>query len=202
MASSMRPASDNKPKVMVANQGLDALFQHRVARLVRKDGTVSYLGQRFELPYELSGNTVRLVVEPHAQRVVGAQLEGGLTAIAEAGRGLLLYLRQEGRGSGLVNKIRAYALQQAGADTVEANRLLGLPDDARDYTMAAAMLRQLGVARVRLLTNDPAKVEALQRLGIEVVDRLPLHMASNPHNQAYLRTKSSRMGHDGRDEPI
>ena len=202
MASSMRPASDNKPKVMVANQGLDALFQHRVARLVRKDGTVSYLGQRFELPYELSGKTVRLVVDPHAQRVVGAQLEGGLTAIAEAGRGLLLYLRQEGRGSGLVNKIRAYALQQAGADTVEANRLLGLPDDARDYTMAAAMLRQLGVARVRLLTNNPAKVEALQRLGIEVVDRLPLHMASNPHNQAYLRTKSSRMGHDGRDEPI
>ena len=202
MASSMRPASDNKPKVMVANQGLDALFQHRVARLVRKDGTVSYLGQRFEVPYELSGKTVRLVVDPHAQRVVGAQLEGGLTAIAEAGRGLLLYLRQEGRGSGLVNKIRAYALQQAGADTVEANRLLGLPDDARDYTMAAAMLRQLGVARVRLLTNDPAKVEALQRLGIEVVDRLPLHMASNPHNQAYLRTKSSRMGHDGRDEPI
>ena len=202
MASSMRPASDNKPKVMVANQGLDALFQHRVARLVRKDGTVSYLGQRFEVPYELSGKTVRLVVDPHAQRVVGAQLEGGLTAIAEAGRGLLLYLRQEGRGSGLVNKIRAYALQQAGADTVEANRLLGLPDDARDYTMAAAMLRQLGVARVRLLTNNPAKVEALQRLGIEVVDRLPLHMASNPHNQAYLRTKSSRMGHDGRDEPI
>ena len=202
MASSMRPASDNKPKVMVANQGLDALFQHRVARLVRKDGTVSYLGQRFELPCELSGKTVRLVVDPHAQRVVAAQLEGGLTAIAEAGRGLLLYLRQEGRGSGLVNKIRAYALQQAGADTVEANRLLGLPDDARDYTMAAAMLRQLGVARVRLLTNDPAKVEALQRLGIEVVDRLPLHMASNPHNQAYLRTKSSRMGHDGRDEPI
>jgi GTP cyclohydrolase II len=131
----------------------------------------------------------------------GAQLEGALSAIAEAGRGLLLYLRQEGRGIGLVNKIRAYALQQAGADTVEANRLLGLPDDARDYTVAATMLRQLGVSRVRLLTNNPAKVDALQRLGIEVVDRLPLHMPSNPHNQAYLRTKSSRMGHYGPDEP-
>jgi len=132
----------------------------------------------------------------------GAQLEGALSAIAEAGRGLLLYLRQEGRGIGLVNKIRAYALQQAGADTVEANRLLGLPDDARDYTVAATMLRQLGVSRVRLLTNNPAKVEALQRLGIAVVDRLPLHMPSNPHNQAYLRTKSRRMGHYGPDEPI
>ena len=132
----------------------------------------------------------------------GAQLEGGLAAIAEAGRGLLLYLRQEGRGIGLVNKIRAYALQQAGADTVEANRLLGLPDDARDYSIAATMLGQLGIRRVRLLTNNPAKVEALQRLGIEVVERLPLHMPSNPHNQGYLQTKSRRMGHYGPDEPV
>ena len=132
----------------------------------------------------------------------GAQLEGALGAIAEAGRGLLLYLRQEGRGIGLVNKIRAYALQQAGADTVEANRLLGLPDDARDYAMAASMLRQLGVAQVRLLTNNPAKVDALQRLGIDVVERLPLHMPSNPHNQAYLQTKSRRMGHYGPDETV
>ena len=130
----------------------------------------------------------------------GAQLEGGLAAIAAAGRGLLLYLRQEGRGIGLVNKIRAYALQQAGADTVEANRLLGLPDDARDYTIAADMLGQLGVRQVRLLTNNPAKVEALQRLGIEVVERMPLHMPSNPHNEAYLRTKSRRMGHYGPDD--
>ena len=127
----------------------------------------------------------------------GAQLQGGLRAIAEAGRGVLLYLRQEGRGIGLVNKIRAYALQQAGADTVEANRLLGLPDDARDYAIAADMLRRLGVQRVRLLTNNPAKVEALQRLGIEVVERVPLHTPSNPHNEGYLATKSRRMGHYG-----
>ena len=130
----------------------------------------------------------------------GAQLEGGLQAIAQAGRGLLLYLRQEGRGIGLVNKIRAYALQQAGADTVEANRLLGLPDDARDYAVAADMLAQLGIKKVRLLTNNPAKVDALQGLGIEVVERLPLHMPSNPHNQGYLQTKSRRMGHYGPDE--
>ena len=130
----------------------------------------------------------------------GAQLEASLQAIAEAGRGVLLYLRQEGRGIGLVNKIRAYALQQAGADTVEANRLLGLPDDARDYTVAADMLGQLGVRRVRLLTNNPAKVAALQRLGIEVVERLSLHMPPNPHNRGYLQTKSRRMGHYGPDD--
>jgi GTP cyclohydrolase II len=130
----------------------------------------------------------------------GAQLEGALAAIAAAGRGVLLYLRQEGRGIGLVNKIRAYALQQAGADTVEANRLLGLPDDARDYAIAADLLGRLGVKRVRLLTNNPAKVEALQRLGIEVVERLPLHMPSNPHNEGYLATKSRRMGHYGPGE--
>jgi GTP cyclohydrolase II len=130
----------------------------------------------------------------------GTQLEGALQAIAQAGRGVLLYLRQEGRGIGLVNKIRAYALQQAGADTVEANRLLGLPDDARDYAVAADMLAQLGIKKVRLLTNNPAKVDALQGLGIEVVERLPLHMPSNPHNQGYLQTKSRRMGHYGPDE--
>ena len=132
----------------------------------------------------------------------GTQLEGALQAIAQAGRGVLLYLRQEGRGIGLVNKIRAYALQQAGADTVEANRLLGLPDDARDYAVAADMLAQLGIKKVRLLTNNPAKVDALQGLGIEVVERLPLHMPSNPHNQGYLQTKSRRMGHYGPDESL
>ena len=130
----------------------------------------------------------------------GAQLEASLQAIADAGRGVVLYLRQEGRGIGLVNKIRAYALQQAGADTVEANRLLGLPDDARDYTVAADMLGQLGIQRIRLLTNNPVKMEALQRLGIDVVERLPLHMPSNPHNQGYLNTKSRRMGHYGPDD--
>jgi GTP cyclohydrolase II len=130
----------------------------------------------------------------------GAQLEAGLQAIAAAGRGVLLYLRQEGRGIGLVNKIRAYALQQAGADTVEANRLLGLPDDARDYGIAADLLGRLGVKRVRLLTNNPAKMAALQRLGIEVVERVPLHTPPNAHNRRYLQTKSRRMGHYAPDD--
>jgi len=130
----------------------------------------------------------------------GEQLQAGLQAIAAQGRGVLLYLRQEGRGIGLVNKIRAYALQQAGADTVEANRLLGLPDDARDYAVAADLLGRLGVKRVRLLTNNPAKVSALQGLGIEVTERVPHHMAPNPHNQGYLATKSQRMGHYRADE--
>ncbi|MES2716051.1 MAG: GTP cyclohydrolase II [Pseudomonadota bacterium] len=130
----------------------------------------------------------------------GAQLEAGLKAIAEAGRGVLLYLRQEGRGIGLVNKIRAYALQQAGADTVQANRLLGLPDDARDYSAAAQMLAKLGIQQVRLLTNNPVKVEALQALGITVVARVALHTPANPHNRGYLETKSQRMGHYAPDD--
>ena len=130
----------------------------------------------------------------------GAQLEAGLKAIAEAGRGVLLYLRQEGRGIGLVNKIRAYALQQAGADTVQANRLLGLPDDARDYSVAAQMLTAMGIQQVRLLTNNPAKVQALQALGITVVARVPLHTPPNPHNRGYIETKSQRMGHYAADD--
>lgn len=125
----------------------------------------------------------------------GPQLQAGLRAIAAEGRGVLLYLRQEGRGIGLVNKIRAYALQQAGADTVDANRLLGLPDDARDYQIAADLLARLGVRSVRLLTNNPAKVEALQRLGIAVSERVPLPIAPNRHNAGYLQTKRRRMGH-------
>jgi len=125
----------------------------------------------------------------------GPQRDAALQAIAQAGRGVLLYLRQEGRGIGLVNKVRAYALQQAGADTVEANRLLGLPDDARDYRMAALLLRALGVHQVRLLTNNPAKVQALQGLGVAVVARVALHGPANPHSQRYLQTKAQRMGH-------
>ena len=130
----------------------------------------------------------------------GAQLEAGLKAIAEAGCGVLLYLRQEGRGIGLVNKIRAYALQQAGADTVQANRLLGLPDDARDYSVAAQMLAAMGIQQVRLLTNNPVKVQALQALGITVVARVPLHTPPNPHNRGYIETKSQRMGHYAPDD--
>jgi GTP cyclohydrolase II len=125
----------------------------------------------------------------------GPQLQSAIEAIAAEGRGTLIYLRQEGRGIGLVNKIRAYALQQAGADTVDANRLLGLPDDSRDYRMAHDMLAALGVASVKLMTNNPGKVDALRKLGTVVTERVELVVGQNPHNHGYLDTKARRMGH-------
>ncbi|HEV2107366.1 MAG TPA: GTP cyclohydrolase II [Thermomicrobiales bacterium] len=125
----------------------------------------------------------------------GEQLASAMLRIQEQGRGVLLYLRQEGRGIGLINKLRAYALQDQGLDTVEANRALGLPEDVRDYGYAAAILRDLGVHQVRLLTNNPAKIAGLEEHGIEVVERLPLPVRPNPDNLQYLRTKEERMGH-------
>lgn len=125
----------------------------------------------------------------------GPQLREALRLIETSGGGILLYLRQEGRGIGLVNKIRAYALQDRGLDTVDANRRLGFADDERDYGMAAAMLRALKVGRVRLLTNNPAKVEGLEAAGIAVTDRVAHHMPVNPHNADYIATKRSRSGH-------
>ncbi|HZS94079.1 MAG TPA: GTP cyclohydrolase II [Chloroflexota bacterium] len=125
----------------------------------------------------------------------GEQLDAALAQIARARRGILLYLHQEGRGIGLVNKIRAYALQDQGYDTVDANIALGLPVDGRDYGAAAAVLRFLGVRQVRLLTNNPDKCRALERHGIKVRRRVPLQIPPNPANDAYLRTKARRMGH-------
>jgi GTP cyclohydrolase II len=125
----------------------------------------------------------------------GPQLKEALRIIGERGGGVLLYLRQEGRGIGLANKLRAYALQDRGLDTVEANLRLGFADDERDYGHAAAMLRALGIAKVRLLTNNPAKVEGLERAGIRVAERVPHHMRANPHNADYLATKRSKSGH-------
>ena len=125
----------------------------------------------------------------------GEQLDDSLRYLQEKGRGVLLYLRQEGRGIGLTKKISAYALQEQGLDTVEANLALGLPEDMRDYRGAAGMLLDLGVRRVRLLTNNPAKIEGLERYGIEVVERIPSSMSPNPSNLGYLRTKREKMGH-------
>ena len=125
----------------------------------------------------------------------GPQLQEALRLIATAGGGILLYLRQEGRGIGLANKLRAYALQDRGLDTVEANRRLGFADDERGYGVAAAMLRSLGVEAVRLLTNNPAKVEGLEAAGIRVAERVPHHMPVNPHNADYLATKQAKSGH-------
>ncbi|MET0383439.1 MAG: GTP cyclohydrolase II [Burkholderiaceae bacterium] len=125
----------------------------------------------------------------------GPQLRSALQAIAGEGRGALLYLRQEGRGIGLLNKIRAYALQEKGADTLDANRLLGLPADARDYGIAAAMLTELGIASVRLMTNNPQKIDGLAAHGIDVAERVPLQVGRNGRNSAYLDAKAHRMGH-------
>ena len=129
----------------------------------------------------------------------GPQLDGALQAMAdEAGKGgwgVLLYLRQEGRGIGLVNKLRAYRLQDQGFDTVDANRRLGLPDEARDFPVAARMLDLLGIGSVRLLTNNPAKVTALQDAGVEVAQRVAHQLPDNPHNARYLATKRDRSGH-------
>ena len=125
----------------------------------------------------------------------GDQLQGAIAAIHDAGRGVLLYLSQEGRGIGLVNKLRAYQLQDRGADTAEANEQLGFDADERIYLPAAGMLRQLGFGRVRLLTNNPDKVAALAHCGITVEERVPHSFPSNAHNNFYLATKASRFGH-------
>jgi GTP cyclohydrolase II len=124
------------------------------------------------------------------------QLERAQQEIAERGFGVLLYLRQEGRGIGLANKVRAYALQALGADTIEANELLHLPVDARSYDVAAAILRELRVQSVELLTNNPEKLGALRRLGVEVDRRLPVLIAANPFSASYLEVKRRRMQHE------
>ncbi len=132
----------------------------------------------------------------HSRRCdCGAQLDDALAMIAAEREGLLLYLRQEGRGIGLANKIRAYGLQDDGLDTVDANTVLGLPADGRDYSVAAALLKQLGLRAVRLITNNPAKVRGLAAHGIVVVAQVPRRPALTPENQRYLETKRDRMGH-------
>jgi len=125
----------------------------------------------------------------------GEQLRESMRLLREQGRGVLLYLRQEGRGIGLANKISAYALQDEGLDTVQANLALGLPEDARDYRVAAEMLLDLGVRRAAVLTNNPAKIEGLTRNGVEIVERMPVRVEPNPFNLTYLRTKQEKMGH-------
>ena len=125
----------------------------------------------------------------------GEQLHHSMAMIARENRGVVLYLRQEGRGIGLAEKLRAYNLQDEGYDTVDANLVLGHQADERNYDIAVAILRDLGVQSVRLLTNNPAKIEALERLGMPVTERVPIEIPPNPENEQYLSTKAERMRH-------
>src|ERR1700722_2205779 len=192
--------------------GLERVAEARVplaeaedARLVAfrpGDGGTEHLAILIGKPDPASGVLVRLHSECFTGDVLaslrcdcGEQLQGAITAIAAAGGGVLLYLAQEGRGIGLVNKLRAYQLQDAGFDTIDANEQLGFDADERVYLPAAEMLRQLGIGAVRLLTNNPDKVAALQRYGIAVVERVPHVFPANGHNERYLATKATRSGH-------
>jgi 3,4-dihydroxy 2-butanone 4-phosphate synthase/GTP cyclohydrolase II len=125
----------------------------------------------------------------------GEQLESALSMIETEGRGVLLYLSQEGRGIGLLNKLRAYKLQEEGLDTVDANLKLGLPADLRDYGIGAQILVDLGLTSIRILTNNPKKISGMAGYGLSVTDQLPIQHLPNPHNEAYLRAKRDRLGH-------
>src|SRR5881275_1414551 len=132
----------------------------------------------------------------HSQRCdCGQQLEDALRQIEDEGRGVLLYLAQEGRGIGLLNKLRAYKLQEEGLDTVDANLELGLPADLRDYGIGAQILADLGLSTIRILTNNPKKIRGLEGYGLSVSAQIPIEHAPNAHNEDYLRTKAKRMGH-------
>jgi GTP cyclohydrolase II len=192
--------------------GLERVTEARVplaeaedARLIAfrpRDGGAEHLAILIGTPDPTSPVLVRLHSECFTGDLLaslrcdcGDQLRGGIAAIAQAGGGVLLYLAQEGRGIGLVNKLRAYRLQDAGFDTLDANEQLGFDADERVYLPAAEMLRQLGFGTVRLLTNNPDKVAALEAYGIRVAERVPHIFPSNGHNERYLLTKATRSGH-------
>jgi GTP cyclohydrolase II len=181
------PVAEFEGATMVAFRGRDAGQEHVALVIGEPNGQVPLVRLHSEC---LTGD-----VFGSLKCDCGPQLHAALHAIAESGWGVLLYLRQEGRGIGLINKLRAYQLQDQGFDTVDANLRLGLPVDARGYAIAAKMLGLLGQDKVRLLTNNPLKVAGLEAAGIAVAERVPHALPANPHNARYLDTKRERTGH-------
>ena len=194
-ARSLRPVSEARVPLKDAEQT-------RIIAFRPSDGGLEHLAILIGEPDPATPVLTRLHSECFTGDLLGSlrcdcgdQLRGAITELARAGGGVLLYLAQEGRGIGLVNKLRAYELQDAGFDTVDANEQLGFDADERVYLPAAEMLRQLGFTRVRLLTNNPEKMAALTRCGIQVVERVPHVFPANGHNERYLKTKAARSGH-------
>ena len=163
----------------------------RAVRILERRGT---LLERQALAFD-RGNLVsaRSLADIYLSR--GEQLEAALATIEREGKGVLLYLSQEGRGIGLLNKLRAYKLQEEGLDTVDANLKLGLPADLRDYGIGAQILVDLGLSSIRILTNNPKKILGLEGYGLSVTDQVPIQSVPNPHNEAYLNAKRDKMGH-------
>ncbi len=197
-----RDAADDLRMMSEAQVPLEGCADTRIISFRPRDGGAEHLAIIIGQPDAGKPVLVRLHSECLTGDLLGSlrcdcgdQLRGAVETLAQQGGGAILYLAQEGRGIGLVNKLRAYALQDRGFDTVDANEQLGFDDDERVYLPAVRMLRALGYAQVRLLTNNPAKVGALARHGITVTERVAHAFAPNPHNRAYLQAKAKRSGH-------
>ena len=202
IAAYPRLAAATLERVGEARVPLDGAEDARIVAFRPRDGGLEHLAILIGNPAPGGATLTRLHSQCFTGDLIGSlrcdcgeQLRGAIVAIAAAGGGVLLYLAQEGRDIGLVNKLRAYELQDRGFDTMDANEVLGFDADERVYLPAAAMLRLLGIVRVRLLTNNPDKVAALTHCGIEVAERVPHVFPANPHNAEYLRTKAARGGH-------
>jgi GTP cyclohydrolase II len=196
----LRAARSLKP-VSQARVPLAGAEDARIVAYRPSDGGIEHLAIVIGEPKQDAPVLVRLHSECFTGDLLGSlrcdcgdQLRGAIAAISEAGSGVLIYLAQEGRGIGLVNKLRAYQLQDDGLDTIDANEQLGFDADERVYLPAAQILRDMGFNHVRLLTNNPAKVEALAACGIEVVERVPHAFPATAHNKKYLATKATRSG--------
>jgi 3,4-dihydroxy 2-butanone 4-phosphate synthase/GTP cyclohydrolase II len=207
MKRKIKPSKKGAVRV-VAGASLPTGFGNfRIFGIEGKPGEEAVAIQHGKIASGANGNDQQApLVRVHSQCLTGdvfasqrcdcrAQLEFSLRKIAKEPSGLVLYLPQEGRGIGLINKLKAYELQDAGLDTVEANRKLGFADDARDYEFAAEALKSLGIQAVRLLSNNPDKVTQLEQGGIRVVERVPCRPRTSHHSKSYLRTKQEKMGH-------